>query len=356
MGKWLARTGLLGVYTGILAFWVTTALAEDGLEGIPDELSQAIEEHDRSGDGLIQPDEWPLDAESFAEADRDGSGDLTPREVVRIHHLREARENGRKSGEWRRKFQEADRDGDGIIGRAEFPAPDALFERFDRDGDGEVSLSEAIELGIEEEISKAFAEYDADLSGTLTLDEVPEDAHGLMLAADVDGDGEVTGEEAYDFWHEVAFAGDGPVASAEGEEGVAPTRPRTGDAPSGAAAAGKLGVLAPFVTRFAELDPDGDGEIGPEEWPASRDLLARMDIDRDGAVSAEEVAVRRRAAERLGRRAKELEARVKALGLGGEEGVFGMEAKALFQAGRYEEVGRMLDEAELWLARREASR
>ena len=54
-----------------------------GKSALVAEVERAFAEHDANGDGLCQPQEWPLDAPAFARADRDHDGVLTFTEVVR---------------------------------------------------------------------------------------------------------------------------------------------------------------------------------------------------------------------------------------------------------------------------------
>lgn len=336
--RWSARA-LLTSYAALGALALATALRADDAAPGP---RQKFAELDRDGSGRLEPGELPtLSAEQFRRADRDQDGGLSLAEAVRWKALEDAKKDAGKRAEWRRKFREADKDGDGLVERAEFPAPEMLFDKLDRDGDGRITWDEAVAFGIEEELAKVFAQHDADLSGTLSMDEVPGEGRYLLVAADADGDGQLSGEEAFAFLREL---------SAEAEQSdpdrTEPTRPA---APAAPPAAFPGGVLAVLSAGFEQLDKDRDGRLTKDEFPAGRELLARMDVDRDGQVSRAELELRLRRARELGERGERLRQRARALGLEPALLAVGAEGKGLFEAGRLEELSGLMDEVELWL-------
>lgn len=344
--RWPART-LLSAYA-LLALFTADCLLRPawGEEPGPEDKFRMA---DRDGSGRLEAGELPqLPAVEFARADRDHDGGLDLVEVIRWKALDDARKQPGKRAEWREKFRAADKDGDGRITKAEFPAPEMLFERFDRDGDGQVGWDEALRYGIEEEVAKLFEKHDADLSGTLTRAELPPgDAQALFLVADADRDGQVTGEELGAFLLELTREVEG------GGEATPPSAPPPPSAPAGKAPGSVLELLQ---ASFSQADQDQDGALSAREFPGSRELLERMDVDRDGQLSRGELELRLRRAAELGQRGAELRQRARAQGLEPALGAVGAEGLGLYAAGRLEELARLLDEIDLWLARQAPKR
>jgi Ca2+-binding EF-hand superfamily protein len=355
MNRSVAVTSLL--FLSASAAVVAGAALADGRPGGNDFGSL-----DANGDGVLQRGEAPVGDYLFGRGDRNGDGVLDRGEAREVQRLaRIGKKVASKNGELLRKFGEADKNQDGVIQRDEFPAPDELFERFDRDGDGQVVRDEALAYAVEEELGKVYAEYDADLSGTLEPGEVPENRREVVRAADSDGDGAVTGEEAFAFVYElrrdpaVAQAAPSgskarPKASATPPSALDPADAM--DAPSAAqAAVGKLGVIGALRDGFQRADADGDGQLRGAEFPASQGLRVLMDVDGDGAVSQAELRLRLRFSEELAARGERLQRAAQELGVEGELAIPGAEIQALFLAGRYEEVRRLVDRVELQLER-----
>jgi len=99
---------------------------------------------DRTGDGLLAPDDLEATAEArFAEFDADGNGEVTEAEF--ITHAR-AQAGDRAAA----MFDRLDSDGDGILSRDVLEARggrmgaglERMIERFDADGDGALSAEE----------------------------------------------------------------------------------------------------------------------------------------------------------------------------------------------------------------------
>jgi Ca2+-binding EF-hand superfamily protein len=307
-------------------------------------MAEALADLDENGDGLVDRGEFPGSDAAFARCDRDGDGSLSRAEVRTYEQgRRRALERAARSvGKLQEKFRRADVNGDGVIARDEFPAPDALFQRFDRDGNGEVSYAEGMAVSTEEELAEVFAQHDLDLSGTLTLDELPEEAHLLLEFADTDGDGHMTGEEAFAFAMEARLPNDGALPASPGAA-MEPTQPAAADRQVGA-------VLSHLQSSFSTLDEDGDGRLDRTEFHGSSVLLGLMDVDGDGAVSRGELGVRINFARRLAERAQGLRQAAQAANVQETHlALLGGEIKAMFEAGRLEEVQQLMDEVELRL-------
>lgn len=340
---WILAGTYLGA--GAVALWLSSqsAVAAD----VPPQVQQKLRELDANGDGKLQPSEVPFPAEAFARGDKDGDGVLSYREAYLLHLFEEAKKKVKRPVEAMKRFRQADKDQDERVSRAEFPGPEQLWKRMDKDGDGYITHDEGLRYSIEEELAEAFAKHDRDLSGSLSKDELPKDAQALFAAADANEDGELSGEEAFAFVYSVrkaAFAQPAPSAT-----------PQSPSAPK-APAAGKLGVLAPLLTHFAQLDADHDGKLTPAEAYVSAELFERLDADRDGFVDPDEVQLRLGYAKRIGARGEQLKQRVKAAGLESSLRAYATELAGLFAAGRYEEVSKRVDLLELRLRRLEAKR
>jgi Ca2+-binding EF-hand superfamily protein len=340
------RTWILaGTYlsAGALALWLATSAAAQDL---PPEVAKKVAELDRNGDGKLQQSEVPFPAEVFKRGDLDKDGSLTHAEAYRLYLIEEAKKKVRKPGKYERRFKKADKDKDGKVSSEEFPGPATLFTRMDRDGNGGISPDEAMRFSIEEELAEICAKFDKDLSGTLSMAEMPKQAKGIFFAADKNGDGELSGEEAFEFIYEVRRdAAKG--AAAGGDKSAGKTRAKTG-------ASDKLGVLKVLLTQFAALDTDKDGKLKPEELGATADLFARLDADGDGAVDRAEIDLRKGFAQRLGERGKALKKRIEQSKLQLPVAVLAKELEGMFMAGRYEETAKLMDHVELRIARYEA--
>ncbi|MCA8925258.1 MAG: EF-hand domain-containing protein [Planctomycetes bacterium] len=325
---------------GVTALWVNRA------EGHPPDFKAKFADLDRDGDGRVDAQEFPGTPEQFARADRDADGGVDLREARLFQLIEEARKNPAKGRDLRERFAKGDQDGDGVITLEEFPAPASLFERFDRDGDGRVVFAEALAFTVEEEVAKAFEKHDADLSGTLNREEFPEAQRDTFDVADVDGDGEVTGQEAYALIYQVfeALVSDSPV-------GTTTPAPRPTPQPGMVQTGGALDRLS---ASFATHDRDGDGSLSPAEFPASSAWRAELDRDRDGGVSRGEVQLALGRAQRLIARAKDLKARAEASGFQGDpSSALALEARGLLSAGRLDALEALLDDAELRLLERQ---
>ncbi|MBX9579806.1 MAG: EF-hand domain-containing protein [Gemmataceae bacterium] len=221
---------------------------------------------------------------AFADFDRDGDGSLNEAET------RLAFGDGALAGlmvtgtfapdpDGRPTLAALDRDGDGRVSRAElatyyrraaaqavrpFPpvaenpanaqATEALFTLFDRDGDGKLTRAEVAAA------ERFLATRDDDEDECLSLDELLR-SPGFGAA-----EAELRARRA--------ARGEGPPPDTTGT--VALYEP---------------GRIPEAVTRqlLKQYDRDGDGRLTPAEIGFDSDTFARLDADRDGALSADEL-------------------------------------------------------------------
>ena len=147
-------------------------------------------------------------------------------------------------------FGVLDADDDGEISAGEIDAAPASLAALDEDGDGRLAVDELRPGGggpiggpgrTPAEATAAFMAFDGDGNGVLDGAELPSSFRSLLTRADADGDGN----------------------AAEAE------------------------ILA-LMTAEAEGPPDREGEAAQEAEPAAP-LMAALDADRDGTVSAVEI-------------------------------------------------------------------
>lgn len=105
----------------------------------------------------------------------------------------------------RPSFQGMDRDGDGVITRAEWRGSDESFRRYDLNGDGVLSGDEVRAPGQESDIGAAFALVDLNGDGRVTREEW----NRAFDQLDQNRDGIVTQQE---FWPGTAVKGGGTSA------------------------------------------------------------------------------------------------------------------------------------------------
>lgn len=154
-------------------------------------------ELDANGDGFLTADEFPRQG-AIEILDADGDGQVSLDEYA----ARLGNDQGRNIA---KRLREADADGDGQISREEFPGKPELFDLIDGDTDGFLTPEEIkthaaqFAQGEGRGPGKVFERLDLDQSGTLTAEEWDERLSGRFgdfATVDLDGDGQVTKEEA----------------------------------------------------------------------------------------------------------------------------------------------------------------
>lgn len=159
----------------------------------PGELVRSLVQLDADGDRAITSGEVPESARDAFEVllrhgDTDANGQLAEEE---LRSLLERIRSGTGGPEAiARRFDRADRDGDGHVSRAEFPGPAALFDRLDADRDGQLTREEA------EANPRAASPAPPPPADPKAATDAPSGPMARrLLRLDADGDGRVTREE-----------------------------------------------------------------------------------------------------------------------------------------------------------------
>lgn len=158
-------------------------------------------------------------------------------------------------GQTRMRFRGMDKDGDGVIRRAEWRGNDQSFRRQDTNRDGVLSGAE-LRAPIE------------------------------VTGEDKDGDGVITRAEwrgTAQLFREYDANRDGVLSGGEVRAVVEDSRPWTDEDEEGR----RRGALA---DRFNRVDSNGDNRIAREEWTGNAAAFTRMDRNADGLVTRAEFA------------------------------------------------------------------
>ncbi len=164
--------------------------------------------------------------------------------------------------DWAATRKRYDKDGDGRIGRGEFPGDDSDFARLDRDHD------------------RALSAVDFDFSGS-SLAGSP--GAMLFMRADTDGNGKVTREELDAFWKTVDSGGVGFLSLSDLQEAFAPPPPppaRLSSASSGRPSKATL-VRGLFSQEIGSLEPGPKvGDSAPDFTLKTNDLKAEITLSK----------------------------------------------------------------------------
>jgi Ca2+-binding EF-hand superfamily protein len=184
-------------------------------------------------------------------------------------------------------FQALDADRDGVISAAELANAPASLRALDKNGDGKLTEDEVRPQfggrgrggrGDEpgetagpsaDELVQTLMGFDKNGDGKLTKDELPERMQGLFDRADANHDGVLTADEIRKSAQSAA-----PAQQGRGRDG---------------------GGRGPSFMRMdpilAAIDTDSDGEISAAELAASAKSLKKLDANGDGRLSEDEVRI-----------------------------------------------------------------
>lgn len=170
-----------------------------------------------------------------------------------------------------------DIDQDGVISAAEILQASANLAKLDVNHDGKITEEEVRPQGrgggggggdtasaSPEETVAMFMKFDRNGDGKLTKDEVPERMQGIFARNDTNEDGVLTREEL--------LQGATRQAQAAGRR----------EGPAG-------GGMMRSDPVFAALDANQDGEISQSEWKVAAKVLAKLDKNGDGQLTADEI-------------------------------------------------------------------
>ena len=187
-------------------------------------------------------------------------------------------------------FQALDADRDGVVSAAELADAPAALKALDKNGDGKLTEDEVRPRFGEgrggrggrgrgdepgetatpdaDEMVRTLLAFDKNGDGTLTKEELPERMQGIFDRADSNHDGLLTAEEIR-------------KAAVPAQQGRGEGRGGRGGGPS-------FMRMDPIL---AAIDTDSDGEISAAELAASSKSLKKLDTNADGRLSEDEVRI-----------------------------------------------------------------
>ncbi len=234
--KALSTSGFAVLVSAMILAFAGTGMAHSSASSDPG--SRFIQHFDKDGDGLVSKAEFPGPEDRFTQLDANSDGFIDAGEAPKGPPR-----HGMMGGGFIKKF---DKDGDGKVSQAEFPGSADHFKELDANGDGFID-------------------------GTETLKGPP--PHGMMGGGfikkfDKDGDGKVSQAEfpgSADHFKELDANGDGFIDDTE--------------TPKGPPHHGMMG--GGFIKKF---DKDGDGKVSQAEFPGPADHFTQLDANGDGYI------------------------------------------------------------------------
>lgn len=205
-------------------------------------------------------------------------------------------------------FAEFDANKDGSVSREELAGvPDSVFALLDRNGDGRIEAGEVgrargarrpagragdppappeatAPVSAEERLARLKEAFDRrDLNKDGLLDGA-ETTDRMRQGVDADKDGKVTFEEYSAMLERVRSRPVDPAAPPQ-----APTTPAAPQAPRTPSSPGASPVVLPTPEEVTGWDGDADGRLSRAEWQGSQEAWLKLDGDRDGWVTLDEV-------------------------------------------------------------------
>lgn len=183
-------------------------------------------------------------------------------------------------------FGVLDTDDDDDISAAEMDAAAESLATLDEDGDGNLSADELRPrrggpIGgparTPPEATVAFMTFDADEDGLLERTELASQFQSLLTRADSDGDGAASEAEIL------------ALLTVEAEPPPEPEPAETGSPEGEEAAEANGGPERPRIPLMAALDADGDGAVSAAEIASAAQSLRSLDVDGDGRLAMDEL-------------------------------------------------------------------
>lgn len=165
-----------------------------------------------------------------------------------------------------------DRNGDGRIAGDEFPAGRGRGEGRGRGGSG-VGDEAPAAPPTPDEMAATLMAFDKDGDGKLTKKEAPERLQGMFARADTNHDDALTADEIK------------AAAAAQPQ----PTANRPAGGPEGRRGEGGREGGPPVDVLFGALDQDRDGALSADEVAAAPASLRKLDTNGDGTLSLNEL-------------------------------------------------------------------
>jgi Ca2+-binding EF-hand superfamily protein len=213
------------------------------------------------------------------------------------------------------RFRAMDRNGDGVITRAEWRGTDRSFEHHDWNGDGQLSGDEVRtgamrperpwdpefdsadrEYVFDDWTSRGFLALDHNRDNRITRDEWHFDREGFRRA-DHNGDGVITRAEFLnengedddrgDRWTNLDVDGDGRVSEAEWHGTAARFGALDANNDRFLSRAEMTGMEPP-PDLFSNVDINRDRAVSRDEWHWSRASFDQRDLNRDGRLTRDE--------------------------------------------------------------------
>lgn len=192
-------------------------------------------------------------------------------------------------------FAALDSDHDGVISAEELKLTAVSLKKLDKNSDGKLTEDELRPArGPEgqggpgappqEDLAETLMAFDKNGDGKLTKAELPERMQNLFARADADNDGLLTKDEL----RKLAASQRAPGAGGAGRpEGRGRQEGGPGGGPGGPGGPG--GGMMRFSPILATLDADHDGVISADEITNGPSALKQLDKDGDGRLTQEEV-------------------------------------------------------------------
>jgi Ca2+-binding EF-hand superfamily protein len=229
-----------------------------------------VKNMDKDGDGLIDREEWTGQAAFYDKIDTDRDARLTIAELT-VHlaalaKSKDGKKSGTKGKDPKSMIKKMDADDDGLLAREEWTGEKDKFDQFDADQDGRLTA---------EEIAAGLA------AAAESKKMEPKDPEAMIKKFDTDGDSLLTREE----WKGKAEAYDKMDADRDAHVTLAELTAHLATAQDS-----KDGKPKDPNEMIKKMDTDGDGLLARKEWKAEKDKFDQFDANRDGSLTAEEIA------------------------------------------------------------------